>query len=111
MTTENGMVADGYAELLAELKERIRTAQTRAALAVNSELVWLYWSIGRDILARQEAQGWGARVVERLAEDLRRVPRDEGVLAPESQVHAGFRGGVAGGGICATGCCTIAVGP
>jgi predicted nuclease of restriction endonuclease-like (RecB) superfamily len=61
----------GYAEWLAELKTRIHTAQQRAALAVNRELVPLYWQIGRDILARQTEQGWGAKVIERLAHDLR----------------------------------------
>ena len=59
-----------YAEWLAELKKRIHGAQQRAALAVNRELVGLYWQIGRDILARQAAQGWGAKVIERLAHDL-----------------------------------------
>ena len=62
---------EGYADWLAELKGRIHTAQQRATLAVNRELVLLYWQIGRDILARQEQQGWGAKVIERLAHDLR----------------------------------------
>ncbi len=61
----------GYAEWLVELKRRIQGAQQRATLAVNHELVALYWQIGRDILARQAAQGWGAKVIERLAHDLR----------------------------------------
>lgn len=61
----------GYADWLADLKGRIHTAQQRAALAVNRELVGLYWQIGRDILARQAEQGWGAKVIERLAHDLR----------------------------------------
>lgn len=61
----------GYADWLAELKRRIHGAQQRAALAVNRELVELYWQIGRDILARQAEQGWGAKVIERLAHDLR----------------------------------------
>ena len=60
----------GYPELLQELKLRIRTAQVRAALAVNRELVLLYWSIGHDILLRQNAEGWGTRVIDRLAHDL-----------------------------------------
>ena len=60
---------DGYASLLAELKERIRTARLKAAVAVNEELILLYWSIGRDILDRQTAAGWGARVIDRLAAD------------------------------------------
>jgi predicted nuclease of restriction endonuclease-like (RecB) superfamily len=63
---------EGYAELLTELKQLIRKARVRAALAVNCELVLLYWSIGNDILARQEHEGWGARVLDRLAADLQR---------------------------------------
>ncbi len=61
----------GYADWLSDLKTRIHSAQQRAALAVNRELVLLYWQIGRDILARQASQGWGAKVIERLAHDLR----------------------------------------
>jgi predicted nuclease of restriction endonuclease-like (RecB) superfamily len=61
----------GYADWLADLKTRIQAAQQRAALAVHRELVLLYWQIGRDILERQARQGWGAKVIERLAHDLR----------------------------------------
>ena len=61
----------GYAEWLAELKTRIHSAQQRATLAVNRELVLLYWRIGRDILERQVREGWGAKVIARLAQDLR----------------------------------------
>jgi len=62
---------EGYADWLAELKNRIHTARQRATLAVNRELVLLYWQIGRDILSRQAKQGWGAKVIDRLAHDLR----------------------------------------
>lgn len=61
----------GYADWLIDLKARIRSARLRAAVAVNSELIQLYWSLGRDILGRQSDQGWGARIVGRLADDLR----------------------------------------
>jgi hypothetical protein len=44
----------GYDGFLAELKARIQSAQVRAALAVNAELVQLYWTIGRDILFQQQ---------------------------------------------------------
>jgi predicted nuclease of restriction endonuclease-like (RecB) superfamily len=64
---------EGYDDFLRDLKERIRNAQVRAALAVNRELVLLYWQIGRDILARQQQQGWGAKVIDRLAADLRQA--------------------------------------
>jgi predicted nuclease of restriction endonuclease-like (RecB) superfamily len=62
---------EGYSDWLAELKGRIHSAQQRATLAVNRELVLLYWQLGRDILARQAEQGWGAKVIDRLAHDLR----------------------------------------
>ena len=62
----------GYDDLLRDIKARVKTAQVRAALAVNRELVMLYWGVGRDILARQQEQGWGAKVIARLSADLRR---------------------------------------
>src|ERR1041385_5505131 len=60
-----------YAQFLAALKSRIQAAQLRAALAVNREMVLLYWEIGRDILERQEREKWGAKVIDRLATDLK----------------------------------------
>lgn len=53
----------GYDDFLAELKTRISNTQLRAAIAVNKELVLLYWQIGRDILNRQQQQGWGVKVI------------------------------------------------
>lgn len=61
-----------YQELLTNLKERIRTSQIRAALSVNRELTLLYWQIGREILTRQSQEGWGAKVIDKLSQDLRR---------------------------------------
>lgn len=52
------------------LKLRIKDAQLRASLSVNRELIFLYWQIGRDILARQDEADWGAKVIDRLATDL-----------------------------------------
>jgi len=60
-----------FAKLLAEVKGRIQEAQTRAVLAVNSELVRLYWDIGRMIDNRQRREGWGAAVIPRLAKELK----------------------------------------
>ena len=60
-----------YRELVDRLRQRIRESQARAARALNTELVMLYWSIGRDILAQQQAAGWGDDIVGRIAEDLR----------------------------------------
>lgn len=65
------VLPEGYADWLKQLKTDIARAQQRAALAVNAELVQLYGRIGRDILLRQQAQGWGAKVIDRLARDLK----------------------------------------
>lgn len=65
-------VWEGYEHFLGDLKARIWQARTRAALSVNQELILLYWQIGRDLLARQQELGWGAKVISRLATDLRR---------------------------------------
>lgn len=73
-----------YADWLAELKSRIHNAQQRATLAVNRELVLLYWQIGQDILARQARQGWGAKVIERLAQDLRAAFPDMKGFSPRN---------------------------
>lgn len=59
-----------YAPLLADLKARVRAAQVKAAVAVNRELMLLYWHIGRAISQARQVEGWGANVVERLAKDL-----------------------------------------
>jgi predicted nuclease of restriction endonuclease-like (RecB) superfamily len=62
----------GYAELLEDLKTRIQRAQVRAAVAASRELIRLYWDIGWEIVQRQEQEGWGKTVVQRLAADLQR---------------------------------------
>ena len=64
-------IPEGYSSLLSILKERIRQARFRSSLAVNRELILLYWQIGNDILARQDSEGWGAKTIDRLAADLR----------------------------------------
>lgn len=77
-------VPGDYDALLRDIKARIRAAQTRAGLAVNRELIRLYWQIGRNILARQQAEGWGAKVIERLARDLKAAFPDMHGLSPRN---------------------------
>ena len=61
---------DDYPHLLAELKAQIRAAQWTATRVVNTQLIELYWRIGKAILDRQNAAGWGAKVIDQLAVDL-----------------------------------------
>ena len=68
---EGAVTRPGFAALLADVKDRIQSAQTRAVLAVNNELVRLYWDIGRIIDERQKREGWGAAVIPRLALELK----------------------------------------
>lgn len=74
----------GYSDWLSELKTKIHSAQQRATLAVNQELVLLYWQIGQGILTRQAQLGWGAKVVERLAHDLRTAFPDMKGFSPRN---------------------------
>jgi hypothetical protein len=67
------VIPDGYAELLEDLKSRVRAAQTRATFAANRELIVLCWDIGRMISERQEREGWGRNIVERLAGDIQKA--------------------------------------
>lgn len=62
-----------YGAYIEDLKARIRAAQLRAGLAATCEMVMLYWSIGRDILDRQEHAGWGAKIIDQMSADLRRA--------------------------------------
>jgi len=70
--TPDGTAVNGYGNLLGDIKERIRSAQYAALKAVNSELIELYWDIGRMIVERQAREKWGKAVVDRLAQDLRK---------------------------------------
>jgi predicted nuclease of restriction endonuclease-like (RecB) superfamily len=63
-------VSADFPILLKEVKNRIQQAQTRAMLAVNAELVQLYWDVGRIIAGRQQQEGWGAAVIPRIAREL-----------------------------------------
>ena len=60
-----------YLEWLYKLKSRIRTTQIKAAFSANSELIKLYWDIGKDIFQKQEIKVWGNSIVENLSKDLK----------------------------------------
>lgn len=74
--------ANAYPPLLAEIRQRILTAQYAALKVMNHELVGLYWDIGQLIVARQNSTGWGKQVVQQLAADLRaKFPGTSGFAA------------------------------
>jgi predicted nuclease of restriction endonuclease-like (RecB) superfamily len=61
-----------YIYWLSEIKSKIKSAQIKAALAANSEMIALYWDLGKSIIEKQEVEKWGSSVVERLSRDLKR---------------------------------------
>lgn len=81
MTSELGK---NYALILQDLKEKIRKTRLRATLAVNTELLNIYWEIGYTILQQQKSEGWGAKIIDRLAADLRREFTDMKGLSPRN---------------------------
>lgn len=73
------MLPDGYEAWRKAIESRIEMAKLHAILKVNSDLLSLYWSIGNDILEKQQKLGWGAQVIDRLSSDLsRKFPDDRG---------------------------------
>ena len=78
-----GLPAD-YVEFLESLKTRVRQAQTKAMLSVNREMIALYWDIGRQIVERQERDGWGKSVVDRLAADIQQAFPGIGGFSPSN---------------------------
>ena len=78
-----GLPSD-YVEFLESLKTRVRQAQTKAMLSVNHEMIALYWDIGRQIVERQERDGWGKSVVDRLAADIQQAFPGIGGFSPSN---------------------------
>lgn len=64
------LVPNEYAGFIASLKEKIKSSQFKAALSVNREMIKLYWEIGKDIVEKQKQDGWGSKVIERVARDV-----------------------------------------
>jgi predicted nuclease of restriction endonuclease-like (RecB) superfamily len=77
-----------YSQLLNELKVDIRQARQRATISANAELLRLYWQIGKGILIQQEQAQWGAKVIDRLAHDLKSEFPDMQGLSPKFEVYA-----------------------
>ena len=77
-------LAAAYASLLSQVQERIRSERLRVVSAANEALVLLYWDIGQAILYRQEQEGWGAKVIDRLSHDLWKVFPDLRGFSPRN---------------------------
>ena len=74
----------GYAVFFSDLKDRITRERIKAVLSANSAMVILYWDIGRAILERQQTEGWGAKVIDRLSHDLKAAFPDMTGFSPRN---------------------------
>jgi len=84
-----------YSTWLADLKRRIAGARQKSLFAANAHQIRLYHEIGRDILVRQNRQGWGAKVIDRLSADLREAfPEMKGLSATNLKYMRFFCPGV-----------------
>lgn len=76
-------IDEDYAEWIAELKHRYRSAQVKASIRVNAEKLLFNWELGRDLVQKKAEERWGAGVVEQVSLDLQReFPNAEGLSAP-----------------------------
>jgi predicted nuclease of restriction endonuclease-like (RecB) superfamily len=80
----NPSSANSYQDVLIRLKEKIRQARYKAVHTLNSQLLSLYWEIGKAILEQQNSEGWGSKVIDRLATDLRNEFPDMRGISPRN---------------------------
>lgn len=79
-----GAMPESYAAFLGAVKERIARERVKAVLGANAAMVLMYWDIGRQILEKQQTEGWGAKVIDRLSHDLKAAFPDMGGFSPRN---------------------------
>jgi predicted nuclease of restriction endonuclease-like (RecB) superfamily len=82
--TDYSELDKSYGLILQDLKEKIRQVRLHAALVVNTQLLKMYWEIGRTITEQQKKMGWGAKIIDRLASDLKIEFEDMKGLSPRN---------------------------
>lgn len=79
LKSNSEQLPEGYREWKNEISNKIEAAKLNAALHVNTDLLGLYWTIGNEILKKQQKSGWGTQVIEQLSHDLTgQFPNDKG---------------------------------
>ena len=77
-------MGDNYLQFIEEIKYEIRKQRISVVLNANSSMICLYWNIGKAILEKQEQEGWGAKVIDRLAKDLKEAFPDMSGFSPRN---------------------------
>jgi len=83
-TPAKSAMPEWYPELLSSVSGHVAAGRRRSIAAVNQQVIQTYWAIGRDILDRQESEGWGSRVIDRLSADLRQQFPEAKGFSPRS---------------------------
>jgi hypothetical protein len=71
MTKQHLIIDEDYVALINDIKRQVKSAQLKAHRAVNTQLIKLYWSIGKELLARQKTEQWGSKYLEQVSHDLK----------------------------------------
>lgn len=77
-------MSDSYLDFIEEIKKEIQTQRVAVVLNANTSMILLYWSIGRSILRKQKEEGWGAKVIDRMAKDLKEAFPDMNGFSPRN---------------------------
>ena len=77
-------MSDSYMKFIEEIKTQIQTRRLSVVLNANSSMICLYWTIGKDILDKQQEEGWGAKVIDRMAKDLKGAFPEMSGLSPRN---------------------------
>ena len=100
---------EGYPVLLSGIKEIITRERIKAVMSANVAMVLMYWDIGQCILQRQQQEGWGARVIDRLSHDLKTAFPDMTGFSPATSSTCGSLPKPGRIGQLCNGRCTIAL--
>ena len=77
-------MSDGYLDFIEKIKKEIATQRVSVVLNANSSMICLYWNIGSAILKKQEEEGWGTKVIDRMAADLKNAFPDMSGFSPRN---------------------------
>ena len=77
-------ISDSYLNFIEEIKKEIQNQRIAVVLNANSSMICLYWNIGKAILQKQEEEGWGAKVIDRIAKDLKDAFPDMSGFSPRN---------------------------
>lgn len=77
-------ISDDYLDFIEEIKEKIHKQRVSIVLNANSSMICLYWNLGKAILQKQTEEGWGSKVIDRMAKDLKDAFPDMSGFSPRN---------------------------